>query len=83
MVYPSYLLSDQPVNLCPLDPLKLCFVETLFSFGVIADDATPKPITGAGRTNRYICHTTGYLNGTFRVIVSNILSAASALNNGG
>jgi hypothetical protein len=22
--------SDQPVNICPLDPLKLCFVQILF-----------------------------------------------------
>jgi|SRR5215469_13123616 len=27
-----FCCSDQPVNLSPLDPLKLCFVETLFSF---------------------------------------------------
>src|SRR5262249_33418167 len=27
-----FCCSDQPVNLCLLDPLKLCFVQTLFSF---------------------------------------------------
>jgi hypothetical protein len=28
----TFCCSDQPVNLCPLDPLKLCFVQTMLSF---------------------------------------------------
>src|SRR5215469_3164351 len=27
-----FCCSDQPVNLCPLDPLKLCLVQSLLSF---------------------------------------------------